>query len=74
MPTILPVTKLLTTYARRITSDTSGSLLDALFVAKTDDKHKQIIEFSYVDSFQPKLDPESFVAPNVTLAGNVEVC
>lgn len=38
-----------------------------------DDKHKQVIDFSYVDDFQPKIDRESFVAPNATVAGNVEV-
>lgn len=41
--------------------------------AKIDDKHKQLVEFSYIDEFQPKIDPETFIAPNATLAGNVEV-
>lgn len=37
------------------------------------DKHKQRVEFSYVDEFQPHVDLQTFVAPNATLAGNVEV-
>ena len=37
------------------------------------DKHKQIIEFTYIDTMQPKIDRETFVAPNATIAGNVEV-
>jgi len=44
-----------------------------ILLLKTDDKHKQVIEFSYIDDFQPKIDRESFVAPNATVAGNVEV-
>lgn len=37
------------------------------------DKHKQLVQFSYVDKFHPKVETESFIAPNATVSGNVEI-
>lgn len=74
MLAIWPVKLPVTAHRPQISANISGSLLCTHSVAQTDDKHKQLVEFSYIDEFQPKVDRETFIAPNATLAGNVEVC